>query len=151
MSTSNPVEKHQREVRFRIILPVLLPAVLLIVLLVLMAVGVAADVLVSKQITSAASLLFTIFIAIPLVLVCIVPYILLAFLAVFAGRFYAKGRTPIRFLRRTTEQISTQTQRHVPKLARPLIGLNVWLTRWEYRVRGAQNPVLPPGKDIIHE
>ncbi len=44
-----------------------------------------------------------------------------------------------------------KTIRYVPQLARPLIGLNVRLTKWEYRLRGSPHPALPPGKDLLNE
>jgi hypothetical protein len=77
------------------------------------------------------SILATCFLALPVVLLCAVPYALFAALAVLAGRGYAQARTPLRFARRTTEKIAVKTDEYAPRVARPFLALNVRLTRWE--------------------
>ena len=130
--TVNPVRKHKRDVWLKIIAPIMLPLVGLIVLCVILAVAVARDALVGKQITVVMSILATCFLALPAVLLCGVPYALFAVLAALSGRGYAQVRGPLRFARRTTEQIAVKTDEYAPHVARPFVALNVRFTRWEH-------------------
>jgi uncharacterized Tic20 family protein len=127
----NPVRKHKRDVWLKIIIPIALPFVGLVALVVILAAAVATDALVSKQITIMMSILATCFLALPAVVLCLVPYALLAATAALAGKGYAHAQTPLRFVRRTTEKIAARTDEYVPRLAGPLLALNVRLTRWE--------------------
>jgi hypothetical protein len=111
----NPVRKHKRDVWLKIVFPV--------------------DALVSKQISIVMSILATCFLALPAVFLCAVPYALLAVIAALAGRGYAQARTPLRFARRTTEKIAIKTDQYAPRVAQPLLALNVRLTRWEKTLR----------------
>ncbi|HVO69290.1 MAG TPA: hypothetical protein VMT24_04545 [Aggregatilineaceae bacterium] len=149
--TANPVQKHRREVLLRIVAPVVLPFAGLILLCVVLALAVATGALVGKQITVVMSLVATVFIALPMTILCLVPYFLLAVSAHLSGRVYARARTPLRSARRLTEQVAHTTERDVPKLARPLIGLNTRLTRWEHALRGWQQSAMPAEKEANHE
>jgi hypothetical protein len=102
-------------------------------------------------VTVIMSCVATAFVFLPLTLLCIVPYALVAFGAVGAGRAYAHAVGPLRFVRRLTDRLAFQTKQHVPKLARPLIGLNTRMTRWEYRLKGWQQAQIPARKDHDHE
>ena len=146
----NPVRKHTREVRWRIVAPVILGAAGLVALCVALAVAVALGKLESKQISIVMGILATVFISIPLVILCLVPYALLAALAQLTGQGYAHARGPLRRVRSLSEQVAVTTDKHAPRLARPLIGLNVRLARWEHVVRGIMPP-LPAEKDATHE
>jgi hypothetical protein len=130
--TVNPVRKHKRDVWLKIIAPIVLPLAGLIALCVVLAVAVARDALVDKQITIVMSILATCFLALPAVLLCAVPYALLAALAVLSGKGYAQVQRPLRFTRRTTEKIAVKTDEYAPRVARPFVALNVRLTRWEH-------------------
>jgi hypothetical protein len=149
--SANPVQKHRRQVLLRIVAPVVLPFAGLILLCVVLAVAVATGVLVGKQITVVMGLVATAFIALPMVLLCLVPYFLLAVSAHLSGRAYAHARTPLRSARRLTEQVALKTDQTAPKLARPLIGMNTRLTRWEHGLRGWQQSAVPVEKEANHE
>ncbi len=146
LSAKNPIRKHKREVRWRIIAPVVLGAAGLVALCVALAVAVAVGNLESKQISVVMGIVATLFISLPLVVLCLVPYALLAALAQLTGQGYAHARGPLRRVRSLSEQVAVTTDKHVPRLARPLIGLNVRLARWEHVVRGIMPP-LPVEKD----
>ncbi len=129
--TANPVRKHKRDVWLKIIAPVVLPMIGLLVLIGVLIAAAANDAIESKQITIIMSILATCFLALPAVLLCLVPYALLAGTAILAGKGYEHVQTPVRFLRRTTERIAVKTGEWAPQLARPVLALNVQLTRWE--------------------
>ncbi|MCD4686421.1 MAG: hypothetical protein K8S97_10845 [Anaerolineae bacterium] len=151
-SSANPVRAHRRAVFFKIILPVALPFVALIALCIALAVGVATGSLDSAQITTIMSLVFTLFIALPMVLLCIVPVVLMIVIAYFGGWTYAHTQTPIRFARRLSEQIAVATNKFAPRVVRPLVGLNVQMTRLENTVRNMQRPsALPTSKETDDE
>lgn len=137
-SSKNPVRAHRRAVWFKIIAPVVLPFVLLLALCVALIIGVATGELENRHIATMMSVLATVFIALPLTLLCLVPYMLLAVLAVAGGRGYAHAKTPLRFVRHASEQIAIKTNQVAPRLAEPLTGLNVRITRWEHTVRSWQ-------------
>jgi len=145
-----PVRKHTRDVRWRIVAPVAGLGFVLVALCVALAIGVATGNLERSHVTVVMGLLATAFISLPLVILCLVPYLLLAALAQLAGQGHAQARGPLRRVRHLTEQVAVATDKHAPRLARPLIGLNVRLTRWEHAVRGVLPP-LPAEKDATHE
>ncbi len=137
-TTSNPVRRHRRDIWLRIIAPVAVPALLLVALCVILVAAVASDALVSKQISVVMGIVATAFIALPLVILCVVPYALLALAAVGAGRLYRGVTGPLRTVRGMTQQAAYHADRVAPKVARPFIGLNTRITRWEYTIRGWQ-------------
>jgi hypothetical protein len=149
--TANPVQKHRREVLLRIVAPVVLPFAGLILLCVVLAVAVATGALAGKQITIVMGLVATVFIVLPMTILCLVPYFLLVVSAHLSGRAYARARTPLRSARRLTEQIALTTEQQAPKLARPLMGLNIRLTSWEHTLRGWQQSAMPIEKEANHE
>lgn len=149
--SANPVRKHRREVLLQIVTPVFLPLAGMILLCVVLAVAVATGALVGKQITVVMGIVATAFITLPLAILCLVPYFLLAAGAALSGRAYARATTPLRSARRLTEQVALKTDEVMPRLARPLIGLNTRLTRWEHRLRGWQQSALPVEKETNHE
>jgi len=142
-NTANPVKNHRRDVWLKIVGPVALAGIGLIVFGVVLIVAVASGEMVNKQVTTIMGILATVFIILPLAILCLLPYAVLALSAVGAGKLYAHAKTPLRFSRRITEQVAEQTERHVPRLARPLIAINVRLSRWE----GVLEQVLPSGKE----
>jgi len=145
---TNPVRKHKRDVLLRIVMPVALPFLALLALCVILAVAVATGSLESTQITVVMGLLATLFVLIPLTIVCLVPYFLLAMAAVLAGRGHAHAQTPLRSVRHLTGQIALKTDQLAPKLARPLLALNVRVTRWEHMLSDWLQPV---EKETNHE
>ena len=147
----NPVKRHQRDVRWKIVAPVIAAAVIVIAIGVLFIVGVATDTLVFKQVTVVSLCLGIPFILLPLVLLCVVPYLLAAVLAIGAGKAYGFTRPVIRSARRFTERVAARANRTMPRLARPLIGLNTRLSRWEHTLMGWQRSSLKAGKDQSHE
>jgi len=147
----NPVEKHRRDVRWKIVAPVVASVIGLVAVGVLLIVGVATGALVFEQVSVIMGILATAFIALPLALICIVPYLALGALAVGAGKLYARTRTPLRAARRFTERVSSRTQRTLPRLARPVIAFSTRLARWEHTLLGWQRTALQAGKDDRHE
>jgi hypothetical protein len=118
---------------------------------VILAIGVATDALVGKQINTVMSLLATVFIVCPMTLLCLIPYGLFALSAYGTGWLYANAQTPLRYTRRVTERIAGATNQHVPRLARPLIAVNVWLTRWEKTLLSGDQPPLSSEEDTADE
>jgi ABC-type dipeptide/oligopeptide/nickel transport system permease component len=145
--TANPVQKHKREVLLWILLPVLLPAVVLVILCVVLGIGSAAGTIQNDQITVIMSIVATLFIAIPMTLLCLIPCLLLVVTAYFSGRAYAHARTPLRAARRLSGQIAQTTSKQAPRFARPLIGLNARLTRWEHTLRSWQQTEALPAQE----
>jgi hypothetical protein len=150
-STSESARKHRREVWLKIVAPIVMPFLGLIVLSILLAIAVGTGSLVGKQITTIMGILATVFILIPMAVLCLLPYLLLAASAVGVGALHANAKTPLQFVHRLTGKIAAQTKHHGPRLARPLVGLNVRLTRWEYIMRGWLRPALPHGKESTDE
>lgn len=148
---TNPVKKHRREVWLFIVGPVALALLVLVALCVAMAVAVATGSMEDMQITTAMGVVATLFVLFPLTLVCLVPYFVMAVLAAGAGQAYAHGRGPLRATRRLTRSVADQTNQHAPRLARPLIGLNVRMARWEHRLRGWRQPLLRSGEETADE
>ncbi len=155
MSTSSfkgdPVRKHKRDVWLKIVAPIVLPFIALVVLCIVLVASVAGGTLESKQITIVMSILATAFITLPLAILCLVPYALLAVLAHASGRGYAHVRTPLRLIRDLTGGVAATTHAVAPKLARPLIAVNVRLARWEATLLGPRKPVLPVERKATHE
>ena len=120
----NPIRKHRRDVWLRIIAPTAIPALALVVLAVILIVAVAGGGMVGKQITVAMSILASAFILLPMVLLCIVPYALVAVSAAGAGVAYSKAQVPLRFVRRVTAQIADKTHSIAPRTVQPLIAIN---------------------------
>ncbi len=147
-SRVNPVRAHRRDVWLKIIFPVALPMLLVIALCVVLAVGVATGKLERDQITIVMNVVATAFIALPMMLLCLIPYVTLALLAWLSGKGYAHARTPLRVARRLTGQIAVKTDQFAPRITAPLVRLNVWVTRMEHIVRGWQQTApLPKTKE----
>lgn len=144
-TTSNPVRRHRRDIWLRIVAPVAIAALLLVAFCVILVVAVASDELVSAQVSVVMGIVATAFIALPLVILCVVPYAVLAVMAVGAGRLYRLSTGPLQTMRRMTEEAAHQTDRFAPKVAQPFVGLNTRIARWEYTIRGWQ------GKDAGDE
>lgn len=147
----DPVEKHRREVRWKIVAPIVVAALLVIVLGAVFIVEVAANALVFEQVSVVTGILATPFILLPLVLLCVVPYLIAAVLAIGVGKVYARTRPAIRSTRRFTERVTARTHQTMPRLARPLVSLNTRLSRWEHTLVGWQRSSLEVGKDQSHE
>lgn len=147
-SRVDPVRAHRRAVWFKIILPVALPMLLVIALCAALVVGVVTGELESNQITTVMNVVATAFIALPMMLLCLIPYVALVLLAWLSGKGYAHARTPLRFVRRLTGQIAVKTGQLTPHVTKPLVKLNMWVTRLEHTVRGwQQTPPLPNTKE----
>jgi hypothetical protein len=146
MDTTKPARKHRREVWLHIVAPVALPLAGIVVLCIGLALAVATDALVGKQVTTVMGVVVTLFVLFPLTLLCLIPYFLLVVTAYGAGWMHSGAMMPLQFVRRMTGQLAEQTARHVPKLGRPLIGLNARMTRWEHTLRS-----LASGKEAVDE
>ena len=150
MSNVNPVHKHRREVRNRIVLPVVLSFAALVAFGVALIVAVAVDSMNATQVTVIMSIVATLFIAIPMVIVCVVPFVVLGLGAWGIGRIHAKARGPLGTTRRLTGKIATKTNELAPRVARPTMALNIRLTRWEHTLRGWLLPS-PEGEENTDE
>lgn len=146
-----PVRRHKRDVRWKIVAPVVISAIIVLAIGVVLIVAVAADSLVFKQVTVVSLCLGIPFILVPLALLCVVPYLLVAVLAIGVGKAYGVTRPVIRSARHFTERVTARTHRTMPRLARPLIALNQRLSRWEHTLMGWQRSSLGAGKDQSHE
>ena len=138
----DPVRAHRRAVWFKIVAPVVLPLIGLVVLCIALIAGVVTGTLESARLTVLMGVLSTAFIALPLVILCIVPYFLLATLAYLGGWSYRQISVPMRFARRLSAQVAVTTERAAPRVAQPLISFNTLLARWENTLRHWQR-ILP--------
>lgn len=138
ITMNDPTRTHRREFWLRIVAPVAIPALALVILALVLLITVAAGGLIAQQITVAMSILASAFILLPLVLLCVIPYALVAVTAVGAGLAYSKAQLPLRFVRRLTGRVAVKTQGLAPRIAQPLIGVNTQLARLEYTARGWQ-------------
>lgn len=147
----NPVRKHRRDVRWKIVAPIVVAGLLVVAIGVVFIVGVATDGLVFEQVSVVSGLLAIPFLLLPLVLLCVVPYLIAAALAIGVGKVYARTRPVIRSTRRFTERVTVRTDQTMPRLARPLASLNTRLSRWEHTLVGWQRSSVEAGKDRSHE
>ncbi|MBN2306293.1 MAG: hypothetical protein JXQ72_17555 [Anaerolineae bacterium] len=143
-----PVRKHRRDVRYRIILPVALPALGLVLLCIGLLVA-AADGMDSQRITVVMGVVATLFISFPLVLLCVLPYLLLAVTAYGAGKMHASATGPLRAIRRVTERVALKTDEVAPRLARPFGNLSTRVAKWERVLLQLQSPAEQP--DVVHK
>jgi len=139
-TAAESVHKHRRDVRWKIVLPVALPALLLIAFGVLLIVLAATGDLARTQIGIIMSCLATPFVALPLVILCVIPYALFGALAALLGRAYAGARSPLYRAHDITQRMAQKADRLAPKVAQPTIALNTRVTRWEHMLRGLQQP-----------
>lgn len=121
------------------------------VLCVALIVAVGTGTWQDTQVTTVMGIVATIFIALPLAILCLIPYALLAALAVLSGRTYELARGPLRSARQQTERLAATTARVAPRLAAPFVALNVRVTRWEYMLRGQPPQALPVDKETTHD
>ncbi|GEM_PF-675440 len=147
----DPVRAHRRAVKLKIIAPMVLPLIGLVALCVALVVGVASGALESKQVTVLMGVVATAFIALPMAVLCIVPYFLLAALAYLSGWSYRRTGAPMRFARRLSAQLATTTEQLAPHVAQPLIRLNTSLVRWESTLRHWQHPLPVAEKEEADE
>ncbi len=147
----DPVRAHRRAVRRAIIAPVLLPALGVIAFGAALIVGVASGALASKQITVLMGVLATAFIALPMAVLCLVPYFLLAALAHLGGWSYRRTGVPVRWARRFSARIATTTEQLAPHVAQPLISFNTSLARWESTLRHWQHTLPVAEKEEADE
>ena len=148
LSSADPIRAHRRALWLKIILPVVLPSLLVLIVVIALGVGVAIGDLESSQVTTVMGIVATAFIALPMMLLCLIPFALFAVLAWLGGKGYAHAQLPLRFARRLTGQIAIKTDQIAPKLTKPLVGLNIGVTRLEHMIRGwQQTQPLPTTKD----
>ena len=148
---NDPVRAHRQAVWRKIIAPVVLPLVGLLVFCAELIFGVATGALESKQVTVLMGVLATAFIALPMAVLCVVPYFLLAALAYLGGWSYRRVGAPVRFARQLSAQIATTAEHVAPRVAQPLINLNTSLARWESTLRHWQQPLPVAEKEEADE
>jgi len=150
MDARTPIQKHRRDVRWKIVAPVAAASAALVIGALLLIVGIATGALVFEQVSVIMGILGTAFVLVPLALLCVFPYVIVAALAIGAGQLYARARTPIRAARRLTERVADRAHHTLPRLAHPLIGVNTRLARWEHTLLGWQRSAQEAGKDKSH-
>lgn len=150
-ASPDPARLHRRAVRWRIVAPVLAPFVALLALLIALIVGVASGSLQHQQVAVIMGVLVTAFVALPMAILCLIPYLALAAIAYASGVGHARAQGPLRLGRRLSGQVAAQTARLAPRVVQPVIALNVRLARWEAALRGELPPQLPQTKDTSHE
>jgi ABC-type dipeptide/oligopeptide/nickel transport system permease subunit len=148
---ANPVARHRRAVRLKIVGPIALAAIGLVGVCLGLILAVMGGAFESQQITIIMSVVATLFLALPMAILCLVPYILLAVLASLMERGYARARGPLRSVRGATARLAQTTAVVAPRLARPLMALNVRLARWESMLRGQASSALPVERKASHE
>lgn len=148
---ASPVRRHRRDVWLQIVAPIAAAAVVLLAVCVALIVGVATGSLEAKQITVVMGIVFTVFIAIPLSILCLVPYFVLVVGVHLTAKGHARTATPLRLARRLTANLATQTHRHAPRLAQPLAGMSVRLARWEHTLRAWLGAAMPVERKKDHE
>lgn len=139
-TAAESVQNHRSDVRWKIVLPVALPALLLIAFGVLLVVLAVTGDLERTQIGIIMGVLATPFIALPLVILCVIPYALFGALAALMGRVHAGARRPLYRAHDLTQRMAQKTDELAPKVAQPTIALNTRVTRWEHMLRGLQQP-----------
>ncbi len=130
---SDPIAKHRRDYRYRIILPVALSALGMILLLVaLPIVLVSNDTISEGQISTVASVMLVICILVPLVLVFLAIDVLFIMLAYGTAQIPAKIYGPLQSVRRLVQRTSSVTIQAADKINQPMLALNERVARWEY-------------------
>lgn len=146
----DPEQKHRRVVRYRIVAPVILAALALAGFAIVLIVATASGSLESKQISVIMGVLLTVFILIPVSLLCLIPYVLLVFSVVGVGQLYSKGAQPLRAVRRLSTRITQQTDSLAPRIAAPFAAFNVRAARWEQMLRSLGRQPEPPDSPRDH-
>jgi hypothetical protein len=128
---ADPIRQHRRDVWLKIVVPVILPALMLIGVVVILGISAMTGSVESRQVNVVMSAVATCFLALPAVILCLIPSGLLIGAALLVGKGYEYAQTPIRYARRITDQVAAQTNHYAPRVARPFLALNVRLTQWE--------------------
>lgn len=142
---------HRRAVRLRIIAPVLLPFVALLAVTGALIAAVVTGGLEHQQVTVIMGVLLTAFVALPMAILCLLPYLLLAVIAYAGGLSHAHAQRPLRLGRQLSAQIAAHTNRLAPRMIQPVIALNVRLAHWEAALRGEPPAPLPESKEVRNE
>lgn len=132
----DPVTKHRRELWLYIFLPIALATgVILLSLVVLFVLGVTG-VLSAEQINVISSIMLTVCILLPMVLVVIGINVGMIFLAWATRKLPTSITPPLRGIRQTTDKIAETTPKIMSRIANPLIAIQTRWTRWEHFIRG---------------
>jgi hypothetical protein len=131
-------ERHKRAVLTRIIAPVAAAAVLLVVVAAIIALAMS-----TRQISVVASFM-SLLILVPMVLVCLIPYVLIV--AMFAGtrKLYFKLPGVLSTARSAAHRVNLTAHRLSMGVARPIIAINqraAWLE--QVAGRKPRKPFLP--------
>jgi hypothetical protein len=132
----DPVKQQARErVRREVLLPILLVAALIFVVLPLALLGTMS----AAGVATVANFMAAIFILIPLVLLCIVPYALL--IAAIFGMTIVNRRVPrlLGGVRNTMYQVNAAAQSGSQTIAKPVIAVSRRLA-WLERALGFEPP-----------
>ncbi len=127
----DPVAKHRREVWLHIVLPVVLSAGLIVLSVVGLFTAAIAGWISPEQITTISSVLLTICILLPLILVMLLVDIGVLALVWLVSKAPTTITPPMRNLRQKADVSSTWVVRQTERLARPAIAFNARWTRWE--------------------
>ena len=132
----DPVVKHQRDVWLFIFLPVALATGLILLALVVLFIFGVTDILSAEQINVISSIMLTVCILFPLVLVVIGINAAMIFLAWGSRKLPMAITPPLRGIRNTVETISEAAPKLMSRISNPLVAISTRWTRWEYLIRG---------------
>jgi hypothetical protein len=131
----DPVAKHRRDFRRKIILPIAATSAgLIFVLMVLPGILLLTDTISTGHVATVASFLLAICILLPLIIVFLGIDVLFIMLAYGSGKIPAKIYGRLQSVRRLVQRTGDVTVKVMNNINRPLIALNTRLTRWGYVV-----------------
>jgi hypothetical protein len=132
----DPIVKHRRDVWLFVFLPVALATGLILLALVVLFIFGVTDILSAEQINVISSIMLTVCILFPLVLVVIGINAAMIFLAWGTRKLPTTITPPLRSIRKTVENISETIPKMMSRITNPLIAISTRWTRWEYFMRG---------------
>ncbi len=144
MKQVTPENRHQREVRNQIVLPMLAALLFMAALIVL-----AIAALSPGRFSMVADLMSIGFLIVPIVLTCLLPTILMMAIALGMVKLTDISAPPLAKLRSTIIGLLEQTRRQIPRAATPVIMMQERLNRLEHLV-GAGRPAAKTEEEQTH-
>lgn len=132
----DPVAKHRRDIWLYLILPVVLGTGFILLALVVLFILGATGTWSTAQINAIASVMLTICILLPLVLVAIGINIVMIFMAWGSRKLPTSITPPLRGIRHSIENISETVPKLTTRITQPIIAIHTRWTRWEHFMRG---------------
>lgn len=126
----DPIVKHRREVRTRLVLPVVVATFLLMLPLAILLILTMTGDLAAQQVNAICSVMAVTCIFVPLILIMLVLDALFIGLAWGSGKINTVAKPLLRAGRRSTESVATLTGTSSRWAGGILIGLETRLMRW---------------------